>query len=103
MIRLPLVLVLAAAALPAAAAAQISQSRSQAPEAAPRAVFVCASDQQTRDSFRQTYGSGPRFITADQAVAAGQRQERWTAPRCMTERQHARFVQMSTERARAAQ
>lgn len=101
MTRLPLVLVLAAVALPAAAAAQNAQPRAPAPEAAPRAVYVCASDQQTRDSFRQTHGQAPRFVTADQALAAAQRQDRWSTPRCMTEREHARLVQQTTERARA--
>lgn len=87
--------ILAMAALAAAAAPALADSTTTPA----RAVYVCGSDDATARSFERRYGSAPVFVTARDAMAATQAGERWSTPRCMTEREHARFVQMSSERA----
>jgi len=87
--------ILALAALAAAAAPALADTQ---PTPA-RAVYVCGSDEATAASFERRYGSAPVFVTARDAIAASQAGERWATPRCMTEREHARYVRMSSERA----
>ena len=62
---------------------------------AERVVFVCASDQATRRSFERQHGVQPVFVTAREAVAANAADEHWATPRCMTEREHRRFVALT--------
>lgn len=91
-------LLLAFGALAGTAAPAMADTapRRAAPE---RAVYVCSADAATARSFERRHGSAPVFITARQAIDAASAGERWQAPRCMTEREHARYVQLSTERA----
>lgn len=88
-------LLLAASAVAALATPALAQ---EAP-AAPRAVYVCSADAATSRSFQQRHGVRPVFVTAREARAAVMGGERWSTPRCMTEREHRRWVEMSLERA----
>ena len=72
--------------------------------AAPRAPYACdplrsrgrlvkEPESATRSAFRREHGTPPAFVTADQALQARSRGEIWSAPRCMTAREHARLTQ----------
>lgn len=61
-----------------------------------RAVLICATDANTRASFTREYGAAPVFITAREALAARDSGQTWTTPRCMTEREHGRYVHLSS-------
>ena len=95
-------LVLATAA-PALAQNFSTQNQAQlpaAPRAAqqvaqPRAVMVCDADAATRVAFTREYGSAPVFITARQAADVRQTRETWATPRCMTAREHDRYVSLT--------
>lgn len=94
--------ILLAAALAASAvtpALADSPDTRTARDSAPRAVYVCGQDQATRRSFEARYGSEPVFVSATEAMAADRAGERWETPRCMSEREHARFERMRSERA----
>ncbi|MGA0544639.1 hypothetical protein ACO2Q1_05160 [Brevundimonas sp. VNH65] len=95
-----------AVALPAFAQTQTART-TQAPRAeaqvwrtasveasadAPRVVLVCEQGAIARRNFERRFGQEPMFITADQALAARDRNEVWAAPRCMTQRQLDRLV-----------
>jgi hypothetical protein len=67
--------------------------------AAPRAVMQCGADSATRRAFVREHGSAPVFVTAREARAAVAAGEIWSAPRCMTAREHARLVQTAGENA----
>ena len=96
-----------AVALPAVAQTQTSRtaqpvrtdaqvwraSTVEAPADAPRVVLVCEQGAIARRNFERRFGQEPMFITADQALAARDRNEVWTAPRCMTQRQLDRLVE----------
>lgn len=60
-----------------------------------RAVLICDADATTRTAFARQYGQPPVFITAREAMAARSSGEAWTAPRCMTAREHERYVRLS--------
>lgn len=92
------ILSLAIAAGLAAPALAVSDTPSQA-TAAPRAVLICGQDAATRRSFEARYGAAPVFVTAREALDAAAANERWDAPRCMTEREHARYARLRQERA----
>lgn len=64
-----------------------------------RVIYICATTSLTRRAFEQQYGTAPVFITAEDALAAAGADERWTAPRCMTEAQHARLDRMRRQAA----
>ncbi len=83
---------LAAAAMPAFAGdgPQSGQAKLQ------RVVMQCDTDQATRRAFMRQHGAAPRFVTADQALAARASGETWATPRCMTAREHARLNQALT-------
>ena len=75
--------------LPAVAADSPAAQPSQ------RAVMICATDAATRSSFAREYGQAPVYITAREALAAKDLGQTWSTPRCMTEREHARYVNLT--------
>ena len=66
-----------------------------------RAVLVCASDAATRRAFTREYGSAPVFVTAREALSVRPSDPAWSAPRCMTAREHARYAAAAETYARA--
>ncbi len=83
----------ASVAAPALALAQQTRFATEAPAGAQRVVMMCENDAATRSAFRREHGTPPAFVTADQALQARSRGETWSAPRCMTAREHARLTQ----------
>ena len=82
-----------AASVAAPALAQQTRFPTEAPTGAQRVVMMCENDAATRSAFRREHGTPPAFVTADQALQARSRGETWSAPRCMTAREHARLTQ----------
>lgn len=80
----------AATILPAGAvlAGDPGQGATQGPA---RAVLVCGSDEATRRAFTRQHGAPPVFVTAREALSVRPSDPAWTAPRCMTAREHVRF------------
>jgi predicted dehydrogenase len=70
---------------------EAAQARNEARPTPVRAVMSCDTDARLVRAFRREHGSAPVFMTADQVLRARESGERWTAPRCMTEREHARL------------
>ncbi|RZJ17683.1 MAG: hypothetical protein EON91_08310 [Brevundimonas sp.] len=68
---------------------------SQAAPSSQRAVMICATDAATRSSFAREYGQAPVYITAREALTAKDLGQTWSTPRCMTEREHARYLHLS--------
>jgi hypothetical protein len=60
-----------------------------------RVVLICEADAATRTAFTRQYGAEPVFLTAREAVEAKAAGQGWTTPRCMTEREHGRYVQLT--------
>lgn len=90
---------LAAAAMPASAQSPIL-GPSQAPAAgSAREVMVCGADAATRRAFAREHGAAPVFVTADDVLRARAGGEAWSAPRCMTDAEHARLVRLLSQRA----
>lgn len=87
-------ILLAVSALAAAAGPVMAQD---SPPTAPRAVYVCGSDAATSRSFQHRYGERPIFVSADEALAAAASGERWATPRCMTDREHRRLVELTRQ------
>lgn len=95
------------ALLLAAAAPALAQSPGQSPQrqnvqatrvSTPqpqRVVLICESDAATRAAFTRQYGAEPVFLTAREAAEAKTVGQTWTTPRCMTEREHGRYVQLT--------
>lgn len=89
----------------AGAAPALAQSLEQSPQrpqptrvstAQPqRVVLICETDAATRTAFTRQYGAEPVFLTAREAVEAKSAGQAWTTPRCMTEREHGRYVQLT--------
>lgn len=75
-------LALAAIASPAAAGDQDDKAQ--------RVVYVCDRSEETQRSFERQYGE-QRFVTAEDALKAADRNENWNAPRCMTEQEYAKL------------
>ena len=65
-----------------------------------RAVLVCETDAATRRAFTREYGSAPVFVTAREALSVRPSDPAWSAPRCMTARQHALYVEAANTYAR---
>ncbi len=82
-----------AASVAGPALAQQTRPATAAPAGAQRVVMMCTNDAATRSAFRREHGTPPAFVTADQALEARSRGETWSAPRCMTAREHARLTQ----------
>lgn len=59
-----------------------------------RVVMACERDVATRRGFAREHGAQPVFMTAEQVLAARDRREIWTTPRCMAPPEHARLVRM---------
>lgn len=66
-----------------------------------RGVLICKSDVASRRAFIRRYGERPVFITAREALQVRRGAAAWTAPRCMTEREHARYQDAAGALARA--
>lgn len=60
-----------------------------------RVVLICEADAATRTAFTRQYGAEPVFLTAREAVEAKAAGQGWTTPRCMTEREHARYARLT--------
>jgi hypothetical protein len=61
-----------------------------------REVLVCRTDVATRRAFTREHGAAPVFVTAREALSVRASDPAWTAPRCMTEREHARYRDAAT-------
>lgn len=78
--------------------AVLAADPAQAREAAPaRTVLVCGTDAATRRAFVREHGSAPVFLTASEALSVRVSDQAWSAPRCMTAREHARFREATTQ------
>ncbi len=86
---------LAATILPAVSA---SAGDNGQPSARPNArpVLVCGTDAATRRAFTREHGSAPVFITAREALTVRASDPDWSAPRCMTAREHQRYRDAAT-------
>ena len=83
-------------------ASAVAAQEDRAPRPEPqveRVAYICTNDEATRSAFEREYGQAPVFVTAEEALAAASAGERWSAPRCMTEAQHARLEQMRRQTA----
>ena len=94
------------ALLLAGAAPALAQTPAQSPHRQPqptrvstaqpqRVVLICESDAATRSAFTRQYGAEPVFLTAREAAEARANGQAWTTPRCMTEREHGRYLQLT--------
>ncbi|MBX9802423.1 MAG: hypothetical protein K2Y04_06600 [Caulobacteraceae bacterium] len=61
-----------------------------------RPVLICATDAATRRAFTREHGAAPIFVTAREALSVRASDPAWSAPRCMTAREHARFRDAAT-------
>ena len=68
---------------------------------AARPVLICATDAATRRAFTREYGSAPVFVTARDVLSVRPSDPAWRAPRCMTAREHARYLEAATSYAAA--
>ena len=85
-------LVAGLAASTAVSASTPVQSRSTAGgELSGRNVLICERDAASRRAFIREYGATPVFITAREASALRRSDPSWSAPRCMTEIEHAKL------------
>lgn len=93
---------LAAAATLASAGATMAgdQGRQPASAATGRAVLICDTDAATRRAFVRDHGAAPVFITAREARSVRPSDPAWSAPRCMTAREHARLRDATADYAR---
>lgn len=56
-----------------------------------RSVLICATDVATRRAFTREHGVAPVFVTAREVLSVRRTDPAWTAPRCMTAREYARY------------
>ena len=84
----------------AATAAQADQGPAVDALTAGRAVLVCDTDAATRRAFAREHGSAPVFITAREALEVRPTDPAWSAPRCMTAREHVRYREAASTYAR---
>lgn len=61
-----------------------------------RVVLICATDAATRRAFTREHGAPPIFVTAREVLSVRTTDPAWSAPRCMTAREHARYREAST-------
>lgn len=78
--------VLVAAVLPARLASAGEERQRSA-----RPVLICDTDAATRRAFTREHGAAPVFVTAREALSVRTSDPAWSAPRCMTPREHARY------------
>ena len=81
-------------------AAAIDQRKANEARQTSRAVLICDTDAATRRAFTREHGAAPVFITADEALRVRPSDPAWNAPRCITEREHARLRDAASARAR---
>ena len=91
----------AAAAFSAAGAAGAADTAQPATAAPARGVLVCEIDTASRRAFVRQYGERPVFIPALQALSVRSSDPAWSAPRCMTNVEYARYRQAANTFARA--
>lgn len=84
----------AAAILPAGlvSAGELDQT-ARAPA---RPVLICATDAATRRAFTREHGAAPVFVSAREALSVRASDPAWSAPRCMTAREHSRYREAAT-------
>ena len=94
------------ALLLAGAAPALAQTPAQSPHSQPqptrvstvqpqRVVLICDAAAATRSAFARAYGAEPVFLTGREAAEARATGQAWTTPRCMTEREHGRYLQLT--------
>ena len=85
----------AAAVVPAGLA---SAGDNGQPSARPhaRAIMICGTDAATRRAFTREHGAEPVFVTAREALSVRVSDPAWSAPRCMTAREHMRYREAAT-------
>lgn len=83
-----------------AAGPVLAHDPGKAPQAQ-RVVMECGNDAATRRAFTREHGAAPVFVTASDVRRAQATGETWSAPRCMTAREHARLTQSIADMARA--
>ena len=76
-------------------AASAAKPASPASAGARQSVRICETDAATRRAYQRDHGVQPIFVTAREAIQARRDGETWDAPRCMTEREHGRYVQLT--------
>jgi len=87
---------LAAAAILPAGLASADEAGQPAARSNARPVLICATDAATRRAFTREHGAAPVFVTAREALSVRSSDPAWTAPRCMTAREHARYRDAAT-------
>ena len=87
---------LAAAAILPAGLASAGDNGQPSARAGVRAVMICGTDAATRRAFAREHGAAPVFVTAREALSVRASDPAWTTPRCMTEREHARYRDAAT-------
>ena len=87
---------IAAAALLPAGLASAGDNGQPSARTNTREVLVCRTDAATRRAFAREHGAAPVFVTAREALSVRASDPAWTAPRCMTEREHARYRDAAT-------
>lgn len=87
---------IAAAALIPAGLASAGDNGQPSARTNARAVLVCRTDAATRRAFTREHGAAPVFVTAREALSVRASDPAWTAPRCMTEREHTRYRDAAT-------
>lgn len=85
----------AATVLPASAVSAGDPVQGAAPTPT-RAVLICGTDAATRRAFTRQHGAPPVFVTAREALSVRPSDPAWTAPRCMTAREHVRYREAAT-------
>lgn len=94
-------LLAATAVLASAGAVSAGDQSPRATHASPgRAVLICQTDAATRRAFTRDYGAAPVFVSAREVQSLRPSDPAWSAPRCMTEREHAKLRDAATANAR---
>ncbi len=86
----------AAAAILPAGLANAGDNGQSSTRAATRPVMICGTDAATRRAFTREHGAAPIFVTAREALSVRASDPAWSTPRCMTEREHARYREAAT-------
>lgn len=87
---------LAAATLLPAGLVSAGEAGQPSARSTARPVLICATDAATRRAFTREHGAAPVFVTAREAQSVRVSDPAWTAPRCMTAREHARYRDAAT-------
>jgi hypothetical protein len=92
---------LAAAAILPAGLVSAGEAGQPAARSNARPVLICATDAATRRAFTREHGAAPVFVTAREALSVRSTDPAWSAPRCMTAREHSRYRDAATSYAAA--